>query len=112
MTITMARNHQGDSGPSSAGLTIALLAGVAEVAVMTGSLYYNAQSAPESLLPSVRSRTVLTFRSTVRYDFSQSPIDKRHTRPPQVLAAIHSGIWKYAVRPVVNLAGQRTLYAR
>ena len=38
MTITMARNHQGDSGLSSAGLTIALLAGVGEVAVMTGSL--------------------------------------------------------------------------
>jgi hypothetical protein len=34
MTIAMARSHQGDSGLSSTGLTIALLAGVAKVAVM------------------------------------------------------------------------------
>ena len=37
ITIRMARSHQGDSGRSSAGLTIALLAGTAEVGVMAVS---------------------------------------------------------------------------
>ena len=59
ITIRMARNHQGDSGPSSTGLTIALLAGVAGVADMKAFL-----SAFESALrPQKILRSPLTLCS-------------------------------------------------